>query len=117
MEGSDHCALRPYFAAGAGRPKNPRRLPHFKRLIVGAVAAGKEAGLIKQAWQRCQPDRAALRPCFTSEAPLMSLLLLNDHAPQELAPTFDPEMRFPPLLPPGITVVGGLLILLSAFHC
>ena len=47
----------------------------------------------------------------------MSLLLLNDHAPQELAPTFDPEMRFPPLLPPGITVVGGLLILLSAFHC
>ena len=47
---------------------------------------------------------------------LMSLLLLNDHAPQELAQTFDPEMRFRPLLPPAITVVGGLLILLSAFH-
>ena len=47
----------------------------------------------------------------------MSLLLLNDHAPQDLAQTFDPEMRFRPLLPPAITVVGGLLILLSAFHC
>ena len=48
---------------------------------------------------------------------LMSLLLLNDHAPQELAQTFDPEMRFRPLLPPAITVVGGLLILTRNKTC
>ena len=41
---------------------------------------------------------------------------LDDRTLQELEQKFDPEMRFRPLLPPAITVVGGLLILLSAFH-
>ena len=46
----------------------------------------------------------------------MSSPPLDDRALQELEQKFDPEMRFRPLLPPAITVVGGLLILLSAFH-
>ena len=46
----------------------------------------------------------------------MSSLPLDDRALQDLEQKFDPEMRFRPLLPPAVTVVGALLILLSAFH-
>ena len=41
---------------------------------------------------------------------------LDDRTLQELEQKFDPEMRFRPLLPPAVTVVGALLIALSAFH-
>ena len=46
----------------------------------------------------------------------MTSLPLDDRTLQDLAQKFDPEMRFRPLLPPAVTVVGGLLIALSAFH-
>ena len=46
----------------------------------------------------------------------MSSLPLDDRGLQDLEQKFDPEMRFRPLLPPAVTVVGALLILLSAFH-
>ena len=46
----------------------------------------------------------------------MTSLPLDDRTLQELEQKFDPEMRFRPLVPPAVTVVGGLLILLSAFH-
>ena len=46
----------------------------------------------------------------------MSSLPLDDRALLELEQKFDPEMRFRPLLLPAVTVVGALLILLSAFH-
>ncbi len=42
--------------------------------------------------------------------------LPDDKALQELEQKFDPEMRFRPLTAVAATVVGGLLILLSAFH-
>ena len=46
----------------------------------------------------------------------MSSLPIDDRGLQDLEQKFDPEMRFRPLLPPAVTVVGALLILLSAFH-
>ena len=46
----------------------------------------------------------------------MSSPPLDDRALQALEQKFDPEMRFRPLLPPAVTVVGGMLLLLSAFH-
>ena len=46
----------------------------------------------------------------------MSSLPLDDRELQALEQKFDPEMRFRPLVAPAATVVGGLLILLSAFH-
>ena len=46
----------------------------------------------------------------------MSSLPLDNRTLQELEQKFDPEMRFRPLAQPAITVVGALLILLSAFH-
>ena len=46
----------------------------------------------------------------------MSSPALDDHSLQELEQKFDPEMRFRPLAAPATTVVGGLLIALSAFH-
>ena len=42
--------------------------------------------------------------------------LPDDKTLAELEQKFDPEMRFRPLAPPATTLVGGLLILLSAFH-
>ena len=35
---------------------------------------------------------------------------------QALEEKFDPEMRFQPLVQPAVAQVGGLLVLLSAFH-
>ena len=35
---------------------------------------------------------------------------------QALEEKFDPEMRFQPLVQPAVALVGGLLVLLSAFH-
>ena len=46
----------------------------------------------------------------------MSTALPDDKHLAELEQKFDPEMRFRPLAPPAVTVVGGLLILLSLFH-
>jgi TRAP transporter 4TM/12TM fusion protein len=46
----------------------------------------------------------------------MSTALPDDKHLAELEQKFDPEMRFRPLAPPAITVVGALLILLSLFH-
>ncbi len=46
----------------------------------------------------------------------MTSLPLDDRALQALEQKFDPEMRFRPLLAPAVTVVGALLIALSAFH-
>ena len=46
----------------------------------------------------------------------MSTALPDEKHLAELEQKFDPEMRFRPLAPPAVTVVGGLLILLSLFH-
>ncbi len=46
----------------------------------------------------------------------MSSTALDDKALQALEAKFDPEMRFRPLTSVGATLVGALLILLSAFH-
>ena len=40
----------------------------------------------------------------------------GDRSLQEIEQKFDPEMRFRPLSAPASTVVGGLLIALSAFR-
>jgi TRAP transporter 4TM/12TM fusion protein len=42
--------------------------------------------------------------------------LPDDHTLAQLEQKYDPEMRFRPLTAGAATVVGGLLILLSAFH-
>ena len=46
----------------------------------------------------------------------MSSPPLDDKTLAELEQKFDPEMRFRPLAAPASTVVGALLVLLSAFH-
>ncbi len=46
----------------------------------------------------------------------MTTALPDDKHLAELEQKFDPEMRFRPLAPPAITVVGALLIALSLFH-
>ena len=42
--------------------------------------------------------------------------LPNERQLQALEEKFDPEMRFRPLVQPAVALVGGLLVLLSAFH-
>ena len=46
----------------------------------------------------------------------MTTALPDDKDLQALEQKYDPEMRFRPLTAMAATVVGGLLILLSAFH-
>ena len=46
----------------------------------------------------------------------MTAALPDDKALAELEQKYDPEMRFRPLTAVAATVVGGLLLLLSAFH-
>ncbi len=46
----------------------------------------------------------------------MTTALPDDKALAELEQKYDPEMRFRPLTEMAATVVGGLLLLLSAFH-
>ena len=46
----------------------------------------------------------------------MTSLALGNRTLPALEQKFDPEMRMRPLLPPAVTVVGGRLILLSAFR-
>ena len=46
----------------------------------------------------------------------MQATVPDDRQLQALEEKFDPEMRFRPLLQPAVTLVGGLLVLLSALH-
>jgi TRAP-type uncharacterized transport system fused permease subunit len=46
----------------------------------------------------------------------MTAATLDERQLQELEEKFDPEMRFRPLTKWAATAVGGLLLLLSAFH-